>query len=428
MRPQAKGRLAVNKIALVLRHEIYTLLSRPSYWIVLLALPAAGLLFSAGMALISRQQQVPAPLEAIEEQLSVPREEYLYQGYVDEPGLVKDFPPDFPHEVWEPFSDLDSGLRDLDAGYLDRLYHIPADYLERGEVVVYSPGVHPLTAADDFAPLEMLIQYNLIGGADLADAVQNPLREVTYESIAPPEETQRELGVAGSLFLPYGMMLLLFVTIFGSSSLMLNSVAGEKENRVMEVLLNSVSTREMLVGKIIGLGLVGLLQVSVWSGSSYLLLRLSGQAFSMPPGLALEPAVLIWVGVFFILGYMLYASLMAGVGALVPNLREASQMTMLVTLPMVIPFFLISPLIDNPSGGLAVFFSLLPFTAPQVMVLRLAASHPPLWQPLLSAGLMLAAILVSVRLTARLFRAQTIMTGQSGSVVKMVRAIFNSRE
>lgn len=418
----------MNKTLLVLRHEIFTLTSRPSFWIMLFAMPVVGFLLYGGVTLLGRDQGSPDPLAIVEEQLTPPEEEvYIYRGVIDEAGLLKEFPPDFPREVWEEnwevYDDLTEGLGDLDIGFLDRLYVIPADYLDSGQVEVYAWKVSPFSASADFAPLRALIQYNLIGDEALAAAVADPLVDVEFVSLAPPEEPERDQTSLLTLLLPYGMMMLLFVSIFGSSSLMLNSVAGEKENRIMEVLLNSISAREMLVGKMIGLGLVGFLQVAVWAVSSYILLRLSGQSFALPVDQLPEPSILIWAGIFFILGYLLYASLMAGVGALVPNLREASQATMLVTLPMLAPFFLVSPLIENPSGAVAMFFSMFPFTAPEVMVLRLAASRPPIWQPLLSAALMVATLLLCVRLAARLFRAQTIMTGQSGSLKRIFKAI-----
>jgi ABC-2 type transport system permease protein len=139
----------------------------------------------------------------------------------------------------------------------------------------------------------------------------------------------------------------------------------------------------------------------------------------------LKPSILIWCAVFFVLGYLLYAAIMAGIGALVPNLREASQATLLITVPMMVPFFLISVLIEDPGGGMAVFFSMFPFTASEVMILRLAASNPPLWQPLLSAALMVLAVLLVIRSVARLFRAQTMLSGQHVSLSKIVQAVFS---
>src|SRR5690606_35176850 len=116
--------------------------------------------------------------------------------------------------------------------------------------------------------------------------------------------------------------------------------------------------------------------------------------------------------VYFLLGYLFYAALMASVGALVPGLREASQATFLLTLPMMAPFMLSVGLISTPNGFLAVFFSLFPMTSPLGMMLRLSTGEPiPGWQLALSIGLLAAATLLVIRLAAGLFRTQTMLAG-----------------
>ena len=146
--------------------------------------------------------------------------------------------------------------------------------------------------------------------------------------------------------------------IFGSASMMLNSITNEKQNRVIEILMTSVTPAQMLTGKIIALGIVGLLQTLVWSGTGFVLLRLSGRTFEIPAAFQLDPVFLLWGLAFFVAGYAVYASLMAGVGALVPNIKEASQATFVLIIPLIIPLMLISALIQKPNGGLSVFLSL----------------------------------------------------------------------
>ena len=102
--------------------------------------------------------------------------------------------------------------------------------------------------------------------------------------------------------------------IFGTASLMLNSITGEKQNRVLEILMTSVTPTQMLTGKIVALGLTGLLQTVVWSSAGLLLLRISGQSLGLPASFQLPVSILVWGAVFFLLGYGLYGSLMAGRG------------------------------------------------------------------------------------------------------------------
>jgi ABC-2 type transport system permease protein len=204
---------------------------------------------------------------------------------------------------------------------------------------------------------------------------------------------------------------------------LLNSVSKEKGNQVIEVLLLSTSPRQLLAGKIIGLGVLGLVQTAIWIGTSYSLLALSGRNMSLPAAFALPPSLLIWGLVFFLLGYAVYASLMAGLGALVPNLREASQAVITVIWPLMIPMFLYVALLEYPHGALAVGLSLFPLTAPVAMMTRLAATTVPWWQLLLAVVILAATAVLVVRGVAGMFHAQTLLSGQPFSARRFFRAL-----
>jgi ABC-2 type transport system permease protein len=212
--------------------------------------------------------------------------------------------------------------------------------------------------------------------------------------------------------------------IVGSATLLLNNISKEKENRVIEVLLTSVTTGQLLTGKILGLGIVGLGQTLFWFGTSYLLLNLSGRAFHLPSAIHLPVSFLLWGLVFFILGYAVYASLMAGLGALAPNLREASQTTFIITLPLIIPLFLSSSVfMQAPNGTIATALSLFPLSAPVAMMARLSAGGVEWWQPLMAALLLAASAVLIVRAVAGMFRAQTLLLGQAFNLKAYLRAL-----
>jgi ABC-2 type transport system permease protein len=238
--------------------------------------------------------------------------------------------------------------------------------------------------------------------------------EVQVEALAPPT-TRRDLDSPLTFFVPYITMMIFYIVILMSSSLLLNSVSDEKKNRVMEVLLLSVSPQQMLTGKIVGLGILGLLQAVIWVGTGYTLLRVGGRTLSIPAELQPPASILVWGLVFFVLGYAVYASLMAGLGALAPNLKEASQATFLVIWPLLIPMFFFVSLIEQTHGALATGFSLFPLTAPVAMMTRLAVGGVPLWQPLLAAGLLLITSVFIIRTIAGVFHARTLLSGQSVS-------------
>jgi ABC-2 type transport system permease protein len=191
--------------------------------------------------------------------------------------------------------------------------------------------------------------------------VQNPVNPnvSTIDTSAPERDTTNPL----TYLLPYVIAFLFYIVILTSSSLLLNSITSEKQNRVMEVLMTSVTPRQMLTGKIIAW--VGWLDANdhlVWLGSGSA--ALSGKNYALADAFQLPTSILVWGILFFIFGYAIYASLMAGVGALVPGMREASQLTTIVIIPMVIPLMFINSLIQAPNTTLPIILSLFPLTSP----------------------------------------------------------------
>ena len=225
-------------------------------------------------------------------------------------------------------------------------------------------------------------------------------------------------------WMPYAVAFLFYMMIIITSSLLLGNISKEKENRVIEILLNSVTPTQLMTGKIIGLGLTSLFQVAILLVSGYFLVNLSGNAFSLPSGFELPPSILAWGILYFLLGYAVYASLMAGVGALAPNMREGSQLTIVVMLPLIIPlFFSSSVFMNDPNGAIATAISMFPLSTPVAMMSRLSAGGVPWWQPPLAAVLLVLTAVLVVRSVAGMFRAQTLLSGQPIKVKTFLRAL-----
>jgi ABC-2 type transport system permease protein len=300
-------------------------------------------------------------------------------------------------------------------------YLVPADYLQSGQVIYNRPDFNPISAQGQSDSFEWVLRLNLLeGDAQLASLTYGPL-DLEKVSLAP--EPERDQANMLSFWLPYGVTILFYIILMGSASLLLSSVAKEKENQVMEILMISVTPRQLLTGKIIGLGLVGLVQTVTWVVIGRLLLSRGEQTFNLGEAFRLPPSFIAWAVVFFLGGYAVYASLMAGLGALAPNLREASQATLVVVFPLIIPLFLISIMIEQPNGPLAFLLSMFPLTSPVVMMLRLSATNVPVWQPIVSAALLLVTAAFVMRSAARMFRTQSLLSGQAFSVKLYLQAL-----
>ena len=344
-------------------------------------------------------------------------------GYIDQAGILEEIPEWVGEDRLVEFYSESEARQAATEGEINGYYIIPADFIQTGDIHFISPDFSPLTALDSSWTITTSIEYNLVGADPMRlQAFQNPV-QVNRIDLAPEEEQRDESNIL-AFYLPYGITMLFYVLIITTASLMLNSVAKEKENRVMEILLSSITPRQLLTGKILGLGLVGLLQTSLWLGSAVLLLRIGGRTLNIPPSLIPPPEILIWGIIFFILGYLIYATIMAGVGALIPNIKEGSQATFYVILPLLIPLVLVSVLIEEPHAPIAVILSLIPFTAPNTIMTRMATTSVPLWQPLVAIALMILTIVFLIRGVAGMFRAQLLLTGKKFKIGTFIKALF----
>ena len=407
----------MHKMLLVLKNEFITSISRRSFLITLFLVPVASLIIFLVISVGSTQnnnqgsQVVPNPSKVIAE------------GYVDESGLVKALPPDIKPDRFVAFQDLAQARQALTSGKISGYFVIPPDYIKKGEIVYVRQDYSPLSALDQAGPITEVIQYNLLNKNDgLAKVVDIPIS--VKEQPLSPDQPQRESSNPLTFFVPYIVTMIFYIVILMSASFMLNSVTSEKQNRVMEILMVSVTPVQMLTGKIIALGLVGLLQTIVWTGTGYSLLKLTGSKMEIAAAFQLPVSILVWGGIFFILGYALYASFMAGVGALVPNLREASQATTVVIIPMIVPLIMLNALINDPNGALSVGLSLFPLTAPVAMMTRLSATEVPFWQPVVACILLAISAVFAIRAVAGMFRAQTLLAGQAFSIKLFFQALL----
>jgi ABC-2 type transport system permease protein len=409
----------MKKILLVLKNEVITLISRPSFWLALVGLPLAGALIFAGVGAINKSTSATNTVNQV---LSGPQD-IRPEGYVDLSGIIRQIPESVPPNTFVAYPDEASARRALAAGEISALYIVPADYIQNGKITYIRPDFNPLASSGGQSNLfTWVVQVNLTGGDILfANLVNGPLKvdDISLAVVASLDENNPL-----ALWTPYIITIIFYMLIVGSASLLLSNISKEKENRVIEVLLTSVTPRQLLTGKILGLGIVGLGQTLFWFGTSYILLNLSGRTFHLPSDIQLPVSFLVWGLVFFLLGYAAYASLMAGLGALAPNLREASQATFVITLPLMVPLFLSSSVfMQAPNGTIAIVLSLFPLSAPVAMMARLSAGGVAWWQPWLAVFLLVVTIVLVVRAVAGMFRAQALLSGQGFKFKEYFRAL-----
>ncbi len=412
----------MKKVFSVIKNEFVTTVMRRSFLLAAIGIPLISTAVFVVVAYVNHGEPNLATETLTEVFSTSAPKSPVPEGYIDQSGLVRAIPASVPEGALLAYQDQEAARQALQASDISAYYLIPADYLENGEIIYVRPDFNPLSAFDHADWMEWVLKVNLLEGDEqLASKVNRPLDLEVISLGSTPVRAKDDIGFFA---VPYVATLLFYIVILSSSSYLLSSVTKEKENRVLEILMVSITPQQLFVGKIVALGLVGLINVMVWMGSGYILLHWSGRAFNLPMQFLLPASFFVWGLSFFLLGFALYASLMAGIGALVPNLREASHATFVIVVPLLVPLMLVGIFIRDPNGALTTALSLFPFTAPVVMMTRLAATTVPVWQPVLAVLLLLAVDFLLVRSVAGLFRAQTLLAGQPFSLKHYVMALL----
>jgi ABC-2 type transport system permease protein len=408
---------------LILRYELITAVGRLSFLFAAIGLPLLSVLVFAGVAYLNESQgREDFSVEDIVAEMSgLPSKVVKAEGYVDESGLIKMVPSFVPTDSLRAFPSTAEAQQALEQGEITGYYVVEADYLETGKMVYVEEKIDPLGIASKGGLLERVLEVNLLGGDEhLAEQVWRPMNlEVT---VLEPTSARDQNNPLTSM-LPYGAMFIFYTNMMAAAGLLINSLGGEKVNRTIEILASSVSAQQLLAGKIAGLGLAGLIETSLWITCAYGLFGLSGQMILIPSEYSIPPTIIIWAVVFFVLGYLLFASLIASAGALAPGLREISQITSLILLPLLIPGLLFYLIGRDPNGTIATVLSLFPLTSPTGMTMRLAATNEvPAWQPFLAAGILALTIGLVIRMAAGLIRTQNLLIGQKVEVRRVWEA------
>ncbi len=409
----------MSKARTVIKYELINTITRKSFLIALILVPLIPSLIVGALGLMNQGQR-----ESVQEIISPDLSDMLLpEAYIDHSGLIQSLPEGMPESIMLAYSDEVQANQDLRNGKLRAYYIVPENYIETGDVTFVTKEGNPVTDFSQTGTFDSVILYNLFeGDIDQFNAYYNPF---TYHYVnLKPESGGVNWENPLTFYLPYGITFLFYILIMMNASQLLNNISKEKENRVMELLLSSIKPVDLFTGKILAIGLTGLLQLVVWLGTGLLILNFGGNTLNIPETLQLPPSLLFWGITFFLLGYALFGSLMAGVGAMVPHVKEASQATMILVIPMVIPLMFISALIQEPNSKISMILSLIPFTAPTSMMTRLAAGIIPIWQPILSAGLLLISVILIIRGVARLFRTQSLLTGQKLTMSGFLKALM----
>ena len=311
----------------------------------------------------------------------------------------------------------------LRAGSVDQVLVVPADYLATGRLRRYVRTNNLFSSADERPVTRWLVGGLLAGRVDSLriERVARPTRNLELYTLsrAGGFELKDERREMVDFLVPFAFGMLMGLSIVIGGQYLLQGVAEEKESRILESLLCTVSAEDLLLGKLLGLGGAGLTMVGAW----LLMGSIAASPLALVAQVPVSPGMLVLAVVYFLLGYLFYGSLMTGIGAVTNNMREAQQFAFAFTFMNFIPFYMMTMIIGRPDSGLAIGLSMFPPMAPVAMMLRMAApsSAVPPWQIALSLALLAGAGWLAITLAAKVFRVGLLMHGKTPNLPEILR-------
>jgi len=401
----------MNKTWIIARHEFLTAVKRTSYVLITLSFPILALL---GMGIYQGVSMIGGE--------GAPPEEKVI-GYVDDAGLINSSAGS-DSIVFVAYNTSEEAESALLAGNISEYYFVPQDYIERGVVSRFTTKRELAPSSETVKYIEDLLIANLLrekADDEITARVQNPMVTVSFRvdpdtgEVLPPENLFVSLG------LPFVFAFLFLMSLMFTSGFLFQGVSEEKENRLIEILLSSVSAKQLLTGKVMGLGAAGLLQIVVWFLAAIILAAIGSAYIDQLQGLTIPPSLIVFGIIYFILGYLFYGILLAAIGSMGATARESNQLTAIVVLPAIIPLWIFGLFITNPDHIVFTVLTLFPLTAPIAAIMKLSIGSLPVWEMLLSMALLCGSIVVSIWLASRAFRTFLLMYGKRPSFAEIWR-------
>lgn len=327
------------------------------------------------------------------------------------------------------FASQQEALDSLRAGNVNTVLVLGRDYLATGAIRRYELDTRAITGSFDDRALRVWLTRSLLASAADSARVDRVVGLGSTTDLYVPDRTGefalkddgRELV---SFLFPFALALLLGMAIVSGGQYLLQGVSEEKESRILESMLCVVTPDELILGKLVGLGGAGLTLVGVWLvfGLAASSATLAAMQIQFPPGL-LAIAV-----AYFLFGYLFYASLMTGIGAITNNLREAQQLAMIFTMMNFIPFYALTKILNSPNSGVTIFMSMFPPTAPITMMMRIAlgtvsGQDVPFVQVAGSLALLAATAFATLVVSSKLFRLGLLLYGKTPNLPEIMKIL-----
>jgi ABC-2 type transport system permease protein len=421
----------MHNILMVLRREYRERITKKSFWIGALVIPLVlGSLIVGSIFLASIQTVKQQRLALIDATGAVaPATAAKLSG-----EKLKDGKPKWIVETVPISGTMDETRKALSPRVMSKelfgVVTIGSDVEAKDNFSLYGLNVSDIgatidieSALHDAVVAERLKKSQLSIDQTTLDSLTKGIDLETFQESASGGATKK--GFVQAWFATFGFVVLMFMSLLLYGVAMLRGVLEEKSTRVMEVLLGSVTPDELMTGKILGIGLVGLTQMLIYMGTIgvvrvIIMVKMSGGDTAWIQD-ALAPAKLAYFVVFFLLGYFFYTALFAAVGAVCNSEQEAQNMQQPLTFLLMIPYIMTFFFVRNPDHIAAVVMSMIPPFTPMIMFTRLSVGSVPPWQVALSLVLLVGSTWLVFRGAAKVFRIGILMYGKRPTIPEILR-------
>lgn len=417
----------MNRLWLVFSYEFIRNIKRKGYLFATIGIPLLAILVYVGYPIY---QSLQNPDEEANNPLAELALDNLERaGYVDYSGVFAE-PSERFEDVLFLYTDEEAARAALSAEEIDLFLVFPADYLETGEAFLHLPDVNIILAADGETLGEQLAYSTFASGLDeiRASRLGNPATFTDFD-LSINTEGSNDASEESQFWFIYVFAMIFFMGLILTNTYLMQTVIEERENRMVEILISTVTPSQLLGGKILAMALLGILQIVAWALVGATLFAIAPNLDSYAVllqsfNLELRPEMLLLMSVYFVLMYLIYAAVFGTIGAVSGSAQEGSQYAGFLVLPTIIPFYVMPLLQNDPNGIVATILSIIPVTAPVTIMARMVIVGVPLWQIVLSIVLMIVLAIGAMWMAGRVFRVQTLLAGTKLKVGDIPRLVF----
>jgi len=413
----------MNKILLIIQREYITRVRKRAFIIMIFVVPLLILAMGAVITLAAKNSNDLTDAQVVK----VIDESGVFAGkFKDEKNLKFETTKQSVSEI-KPELRKDENMSAVE---------IPVDYTKKDAIRIYSkkkPGI-TLTLKIEGQMNAIAINNGMLKNHIDTALLHSVKSDISLNSIEITDTGDNKTNLGANISVGIACAILIYLCLFIYGAQVMRGVIEEKTSRIIEVIISSVKPFQLMVGKIIGVGLVGLTQFSAWIILSIIATKIVGHSLASPQGglmgalavLQTIPfgSILMFFLFYFFTGYLLYSALFAAVGSAVDSETETQQFMFPITLPLLFTYLLsVSILFRAPDSNLAIWLSIIPFTAPVAMMLRIPFGVPT-WQLAVSMSLMVVSFIFTTYVASRIYRVGILMYGKKASYKELVKWFF----